>query len=312
MAFQFLRNFLTVESSVESEKPSATPKIERFNALDPSTTTDLLVSIIERDGGVIVENLIAQPLAQTIKSDLKPYFDTDRVDPSGFFPSTTQRATGLLAKSDACAELACNKNFIDVANRMISSTYSYWTGQRRETVTSKPVISSTVGFRVNPGGRQQDLHRDDSDYHTRNVDMPMMLGCVTALTKTTKENGATIVIPGSHKWGPERCPYDHEAIPAELNPGDALIFVGNLYHAGGGNITKDEARETVGIFLSKPYYRQAENQYLMVPPEKARRLSPQAQRLLGYGISRPSLGFVEYMDPMRILFGVEDEETVDM
>lgn len=50
----------------------------------------------------------------------------------------------------------------------------------------------------------------------------------------------------------------------------------------------------------------------MVPPEKAKRLSPQAQRLLGYGICRPSLGFVEYQDPMRVLFGVEDEETVDM
>lgn len=79
-----------------------------------------------------------------------------------------------------------------------------------------------------------------SDYHTRNCDMPMMLGCVTALTKTTKENGATICIPGSHLWGPERCPYDHEAVPAELEPGSALIFVGNLYHAGGGNITKYE------------------------------------------------------------------------
>jgi ectoine hydroxylase-related dioxygenase (phytanoyl-CoA dioxygenase family) len=75
---------------------------------------------------------------------------------------------------------------------------------------------------------------------------------------------------------------------------------------------RDEARETVGIFLSKPQYRQAENQYLMVPPEKAKRLSPQAQRLLGYGIARPALGFVNYQDPMRVLFGVEDNETVDM
>ena len=70
--------------------------------------------------------------------------------------------------------------------------------------------------------------------------MPMMLGCVTAITKTTKENGATICIPGSHLWGPDRCPYDHEAVPAELEPGSALIFVGNLYHAGGGNITTYE------------------------------------------------------------------------
>lgn len=65
----------------------------------------------------------------------------------------------------------------------------------------------------------------------------MLIGCVTALTKTTKENGATIVIPGSHKWGPERCPYEHESVPAELEPGSALIFSGHTYHAGGGNIT---------------------------------------------------------------------------
>lgn len=67
--------------------------------------------------------------------------------------------------------------------------------------------------------------------------MPMLLGCVTALTKTTKENGATVIIPGSHKWGPERCPYESETIPAELEIGSALLFVGNVYHAGGGNTT---------------------------------------------------------------------------
>jgi ectoine hydroxylase-related dioxygenase (phytanoyl-CoA dioxygenase family) len=138
------------------------PQIARCDATDPSTTTELLVSIIERDGGVIVENIITQELASQIKSDLKPYFDTDKFDPSGFFPHTTQRATGLLAKSDACVELACNKTYIDVANAMISSTYTYWSGQKQETVTAKPIISSTVGFRVNPGGRQQGLHRDDS------------------------------------------------------------------------------------------------------------------------------------------------------
>jgi ectoine hydroxylase-related dioxygenase (phytanoyl-CoA dioxygenase family) len=288
------------------------PAIARYDANDPATTTDVLVSVIERDGGVIVENIISQDLANRIRTELKPYFDNDKQDPSGFFPHTTQRATGLLARSDGCVELAMNPTYIDVANRLISSTYTYWTGQQQETVTAKPIISSTVGFRVNPGGRQQALHRDDGDYHTRNCDMPMMLGCVTALTKTTKENGATICIPGSHVWGPDRCPYDDEAVPAELEPGDALIFAGNLYHAGGANTTTDQARETVGIFLCKPYYRPAENQFLMVPPEKARRLPPQAQRLLGYGICRPALGFMEYQDPMRVLFGVEDEETVDM
>ena len=158
-AISLLRNVFSY--AMPTISPTIPPKIARYDANDPKTTTALLVSIIERDGGVIVENIISPTLAAQIKSDLAPYFDTDKIDPSGFFPTTTQRATGLLAKSDACVELACNKTYIDVANAMISSTYTYWSGQEQYTVTGKPIISSTVGFRVNPGGRQQDLHRDD-------------------------------------------------------------------------------------------------------------------------------------------------------
>ena len=73
----------------------------------------------------------------------------------------------------------------------------------------------------------------------------------------------------------------------------------------------DQARETIGIFLCRGYYRQVENQYFLVPPSKAARLSPQAQRLLGYGISPPFCGFVNgYKDPMQAFFGVNDSETI--
>ena len=166
MGFQLLEDSFTTPTSatrsVSKTGPCPKPMIVRLDSNDPSTTPELLVSIIQRDGGVVVENLISTELASQIKTDLKPYFDTDKVDTSGFFPHTTQRATGLLGKSDACVELALNPVYINVANAMISSTYTYWQGQQPETVTAKPVISSTVGFRVNPGGKQQRLHRDDS------------------------------------------------------------------------------------------------------------------------------------------------------
>ncbi|KXH25885.1 hypothetical protein CNYM01_11437 [Colletotrichum nymphaeae SA-01] len=293
------------------EAAASRPSIIRCDAMDPSTTTEKLVEIINRDGGVIVEKLIDLQLVAEIKRDLKPYFDEDIPDKYGFFPATTQRASGLLGFSDACVELACNRLYTEVANALVSSSFTFWRGEKQKTVSGKPIISSTVGFRVNPGGNQQVLHRDDNDYHPHDKQMPVLIGCVTALTKTTAANGATVVIPGSHLWGPERRPLDEEAIPAELEPGDALIFLGNLYHAGGGNITTDEYRETVGIFLCQPTLRPAENQFLMVPFERVKKMKPQAQRLLGYGLCEPGVGFMKYQDPMRVLFGVEDEETVD-
>ena len=137
------------------------PTLLRYDALDSTTTPELLVLAIQKEGGVIVQNLISASLASQIKHDLKPHFDTDTPDKSGFFPSTTQRASGLLGISDACAELATNPLFIAVANAMVSSTHTFWRGDHQETVQEKPIVSSTVGFRVNPGGEQQVLHRDD-------------------------------------------------------------------------------------------------------------------------------------------------------
>lgn len=162
MATQLFGKLLAGAKSSIKVLPTSKRTLVRLNRFDPATTTERLVSIIERDGGVIVENLISTELASQIKTDLKPYFDSDKADASSFFPHTTQRATGLLAKSDACIELALNPLFIKVANAMLSSTFTYWVGQKQETVTAKPVISSTVGFRVNPGGKQQGLHRDDT------------------------------------------------------------------------------------------------------------------------------------------------------
>lgn len=142
-------------------EPSNKPSITRFNGADPTTTPEKLISTIQRDGGVIVENLISSELASQIKRDLKPHFDRDIPDKYGFFPATTQRASGLLGISDACVELACNPLYIAVANALVSSTHTMWRGDHQQTVSGKPIISSTVGFRVNPGGRQQVLHRDD-------------------------------------------------------------------------------------------------------------------------------------------------------
>ncbi|RDW69920.1 hypothetical protein BP5796_08317 [Coleophoma crateriformis] len=310
---QILSTISSYPIKVSSEPEKATPpQLRRFDANDPKTNASEIISAINHDGGVIIENLITTQLASRIKSELKPHFDTDSVDLSGFFPATTQRASGLINISPGCRELATVPLWIEVANGILTDRFSYWHNQTLIECETKPVISSTVGFRVNPGGKQQALHRDDTDYHNTDMEKPVMVGCVTAITKTTKENGGTVAIPGSHKWGPERCPYEHETTAAELEPGSAMVFLGNMYHAGGGNTTTNEVRETVGMFFSRSMYRQAENQYLMVPPGVAKEFTPQIQRLLGYGISLPSLGFYQYQDPMKVLFGVEDEETVVM
>ncbi|KAL6242557.1 hypothetical protein RBB50_010697 [Rhinocladiella similis] len=301
------------ETSYVTEKPLTTsdrPQLERLAVDDPATTHTKVVELVRRDGGVVITGLADEDHVTRMREQLKPAFEADIPDASGFFPTTTRRATGLLGISEGCVDLATNKLWIDVANEILTSTCRPWYGEKRAHFVSKPILAGTFGFQIHPGSRQQDLHRDDSDYHLPQGLDSCMLGLLVALTETTAENGATLVIPRSHTWDSERAPKDEEAIPVELEPGDALIFGGNVFHAGGANKTRDEIREVVGLFMCKGFMRPEENHWLAVPPPVAKKLSPQVQRLLGYGISPPAVGFYRYKDPMQVLFGVEDEETV--
>lgn len=137
------------------------PSIVRLDANDPKTTTDSVVETVKRDGGVIIQGLFSRDHTDRIRAELQPVFDADIPDPSGFFPKTTRRATGLIGVSDACVEYATNKLWIDVCNSMLTSTFQGWHGESLETWTTKPIISSTVGFQIHPGSRAQDLHKDD-------------------------------------------------------------------------------------------------------------------------------------------------------
>lgn len=137
------------------------PEFVRLSGKDPNTTSEKVVEILRRDGGVIITGFIKQEAAQRIARELKPLFDADVPDQSGFFPSTTRRATGLLGASNGCVELATNKLWIDVCNTVLTSTCRPWYGEKRATFTAKPILAGTFGFQIHPGSRAQELHRDD-------------------------------------------------------------------------------------------------------------------------------------------------------
>lgn len=277
------------------------------------TAEDDIIKCLERDGVAIITGMFPKEHVEQVRRDLAPHFDSDIPDLSGFFPTTTRRANAVFGISRACTDTMMHPLVLAVADRLLTSTYYYFRGTKKFKAVAKPVISATNGFRIIPGGLQQPLHRDDEDYHARPCDRPMMVSCVIALTRTHKDNGATLVIPGSHLWEDEdRAPLTEETVPAELEPGDGAIFLGNLYHGGGANITEDEQREVVGVFLMKAFYRQVENEYLMIPPERCRelKLTPKELRVLGYGTAEPACGLVNYKDPMESIFGITDDETV--
>ena len=122
-----------------------------------------------------------------------------------------------------------------------------------------------------------------------------LFSTIWALTPFTRENGATQVVVGSHRWEKRRQPEPDEIAYADMSPGSVLCYNGTVLHGGGANATADETR--VGVFLhyTLNWLRQEENQYLSCPPEHAEHLSQELRALIGYAKGGYVLGF--YSDP---------------
>ena len=128
-----------------------------------------------------------------------------------------------------------------------------------------------------------------------------------ALVDFRAENGATRVVPGSHRWERGRRPEPHEIVDAVIPAGGAVLYLGSTIHFAGTNSTADEWRRGVHVSYTLGWLRTEENNVLGVPPRIARQLSPEAQALLGYAIHDAIadgggyLGMVRMRDPMELL-----------
>jgi ectoine hydroxylase-related dioxygenase (phytanoyl-CoA dioxygenase family) len=153
----------------------------------------------------------------------------------------------------------------------------------------------TSAIDIAPKESKQILHRDRGvwgGYIPRKIET--QLSTVWAITDFTKQNGATQVVPGSHKWEKDRQPSEDEICYAEMSKGSVLIYTGSVMHGGGSN---DSDFNRLGVFLhyAPTWLRQEENQYLSCPPHIAKNLSPELRALMGYSKGGYVLGF--FSDP---------------
>ena len=116
----------------------------------------------------------------------------------------------------------------------------------------------------------------------------------------TADNGATVLLPGSHRWGKRRPNPDDHALPVVMPAGSCVFFVGTLWHGGGANSTTRE-RLAVTAQYCQPWLRPMEAFTLSVSREIARTVSDDIRRMLGYSIHPPFVGAVDGLHPLRLL-----------
>ena len=243
------------------------------------TPIETILEILDEDAGLIIDNFLSDQDLESIKNDLKPYLNVTRNGQDEFTGFETKRVGALMARSKTCQNLALDP----LINQMADS----FLGPHCENYQ----LHFTSAIQIGPGESSQILHRDRGvwgGYIPRKIET--QFSTVWAINDFTKENGATQVVPGSHKWHKDREPLPEEIAYAEMKAGSVFLYTGSVLHGRGTNVTE---QPRLGVFLhyAPSWLRQEENQYLSCPPEVAKDFSPELRSLIGYSKGGYVLGF---------------------
>jgi len=255
----------------------------QLTRLDATAVAADVLSVIARDGAVILEGAIAPALVDRTLDEIMPYVEATRTGTDAFSGFQTTRTGALVARSPACRELIQHDTVLTAVRTFLKP----W--------CERVQLHLTQVIRIRPGQPAQPMHRDRWAWGTHLAHLEPQLNTIWALTPFTAENGATRVAPGSTDWPDARQPTAAETCQAEMSPGSVLVYTGSVFHGGGENRSEGD-RIGLNLTYTLGWLRQEENQYLSCPPEIARDLDPELQSLIGYTLGSYALGY--YTPPL--------------
>jgi hypothetical protein len=167
-------------------------------------------------------------------------------------------------------------------------------------------LSSMTGLIVRKGAPAQVIHSDQMMVPEITT-VPYVNNVMFMLTEFTEENGATRLVPGSHKWGrypPIEIRRDAngtvdginsepiESVPAEAPEGVAMVFEGRLWH-GQGTSNAEGVRYSMTNYYAQPFIRQQDNMAASIQADVYEKMSDELKALIGF---KP-VGNLGYLDP---------------
>lgn len=178
-----------------------------------------------------------------------------------------------LAYEAAFLELATNVRILEICRRLIAD-YVILNQQNG-------IINPPNGVRYNQGAWHRDL-----PYQHFVASRPLAINALFCLDAFTIENGATMVLPASHRL--EAFPSDHfvdtQAVKVTAPAGSFIVLDCMVYHSGGVNVSA-QPRRAVNHVYSIPLLRQQIDLAAALGEDFA--TAPDLRRLLGYDVRQP-------------------------
>lgn len=269
-----------------------------------------MLKAIDVDGAIIIEGLLPVDVVARVNAEVELTVAATDPDAPTFNPITrafmgafTKNVAGVAGISPTFAtDVMCHSVLLGLADAVLGPSCAQFQ------------LNVAQILERGPGSIDQWLHRDEGVWSDVPRPAPeLQLASVIALVDFTADNGATRIVPGSHRWPDRHLPMNDQRQPsmeeiavAEMPIGSAVVYTGGVVHGGGSNIT-DVARRAVHLSYCLGWLRTEENNYLSVPPSVAAALPRRAQEVLGYavydGIDRGGayLGMVRMQNPVDLL-----------
>jgi ectoine hydroxylase-related dioxygenase (phytanoyl-CoA dioxygenase family) len=248
------------------------------------------VKRIEADGYTIIEDAIDLDELDALAArllDLEAFFDVQPAS-NGFEGTRTLRIYNLLAYGPRFEAIPVHPNVLPVVEGVLDPGC---------------LISSLSSITIQPSESAQPIHADDQLIPLAKPHVPTVCNTMWALTDFTEANGATRIIPGSHRADHSPDLFTaYDSIPAEMRRGSVLVWHGSLWHGGGANST-DAPRVGIAMNYCAGYIRQQENQQLGLAREIVVGFSPRLRELVGYGVYQGLIGHIDKHSPAEMLTG---------
>eukprot|EP00299_Pterocystis_sp_00344_P004914 c16211_g1_i1.p1 GENE.c16211_g1_i1~~c16211_g1_i1.p1 ORF type:complete len:295 (+),score=66.93 c16211_g1_i1:53-937(+) len=247
-----------------------------------------IAQLLEK-GYVIIPNLLSPEKLQRIRDVLKPHLhDLAPKGRNNFEGALTQRVYSLLNKTRELDDVLCHPRVLEILDSLMLPNY---------------LVTAFLAINILPKEAAQALHHDDQFVEVPRPHRAFSIATIWAIDDFTAENGATVVIPNSHKWAdtiPSPSNPQHSPVSVVMPAGSVVVFLSTLWHGGGANVS-DSARLAVSAQYCEPWLRQQENQILAVNREHLPYLSEKVLSLMGYSIHPPFIGHVNGQHPLKTL-----------
>ena len=196
--------------------------------MDGSNFGAIAEELTQGKGYAVLPSLVSRQLAKRVCQDVMALRETDRDAGRLRMEGKRERITSLLGRQRDVEDLVLHPTILGVAERLLGSEF---------------ILSHSPSAHLLPPGASPMAAHVDWPYWGMRPPFPaapvLTVQVIWMLEDFTLENGATRVVPNSHKlarWPDKN--FETDAVSAVGEAGSAIIAHGLIWHDTGPNISK--------------------------------------------------------------------------